>query len=241
MVDFQLFCEDNAILEMDPDQRQQFKAMHGYDPVTKGKTIGVSDIQSATIDNQEEPEFAPDIDTPLFTYDIPTGYYYLADGAFWLSPYGKMIFLPPGFRTKSGGAPHTTRHIDLIIKNPEVFGITKEYVVSVFEQENEPNPYSGEAPKAGESGARGVIIRALLLRGWVRIRNYSMHERWTINLGIVNKKLMLNIEVWAQLMMDKNGHHCGKCYLDYPSGTGVYTMSEMADGKASENIFGYGK
>ena len=65
-------------------------------------------------------------------------------------------------------------HIGYIIKNPKLFGLTKEEIVNTYKSFNEPLGLEGDA--------REEIIKGIAKDGWIRIRYYSGHggEYWSI-------------------------------------------------------------
>ena len=71
--------------------------------------------------------------------------------AYWISPNGRIVSVD-------------TKHINMIIDNPDAFGLTSTEVEAMYTQENE---------KMGIEGiAREKIIMDLVRKGWIRLRKY---------------------------------------------------------------------
>jgi len=86
----------------------------------------------------------------------------LADSlAFWLSPDGKIIDVPDS-------------HIDVVKRNPPLFGISEEYINSVAQK---------FGPVYDGSDSRNVIMTKLLKKGWIRIRKVvKRYQHWTVQI-----------------------------------------------------------
>lgn len=79
-----------------------------------------------------------------------------------------------GFLTVDGVfVPLNITHINTVINDPEFFGLTGDYIVSVYDKYNENMPLEGEA--------RREILVGLIEKGWMRV-NYDVHfDRFRIN------------------------------------------------------------
>lgn len=97
-----------------------------------------------------------------------------------------------------------TKHILYIIQNPEVFGLTTEYIKNVYDKHNE---------KLGiEDNAREELIRLVAEKCWIRIRHYNKKENeyWSIQFDkfdLQNKKAIKYFVKWAlneSKIMNKN-------------------------------------
>jgi len=76
--------------------------------------------------------------------------------AYWIKSNGKIL-------------PVKTTHIDMVIDDPKMFGLTIEYIKSVHNTFRE---------KLGQEGkARAQIMRELISKGWMRIRHYARQGR----------------------------------------------------------------
>lgn len=83
--------------------------------------------------------------------------------AYWLNIDGSIIPVP-------------IRHIVNVCESPERFGLSREFVVSVFERHREPVGHEGLA--------RQEIMRHLIRNhGWIRARYTPRNDRWTIELS----------------------------------------------------------
>ena len=61
--------------------------------------------------------------------------------------------------------PVRRNHINVVITNPERFGMTREQIGEVYQRYGEPLGLEGRA--------REEIVRALISIGWIRIRDYG--------------------------------------------------------------------
>lgn len=65
------------------------------------------------------------------------------------------------------------KHIDMIIDNPEIFGLTKATVQKAYEESGEKLHFEGKA--------REYLIKQALENGWIRIRHYARtSDYWSI-------------------------------------------------------------
>lgn len=71
-------------------------------------------------------------------------------GGYWISPDGKIVAVP--------------LHITAIIDNPQMFGYTEEQLREEFEKHGEPYGSEGKA--------REKILRDVMRRGWIRLREW---------------------------------------------------------------------
>ena len=95
--------------------------------------------------------------------------------AYFISPNGKILYVG-------------TNHIDGIIRMPKKFGLTRDYIKSVYKKYDE---------RLGQEGkAREEIIIEIVNKGWVRIRRYG-DAFWSINVKKWNPKIKSYIEQWA--------------------------------------------
>lgn len=95
--------------------------------------------------------------------------------AFFISPSRKIVYAP-------------TTHIDMILKNPEKFGFTREKLEKIYAKYDE---------KIGVEGkAREEIIQSLIKKGWIHIRRIS-NRQWNISVNKITKKVKDLIYDWA--------------------------------------------
>jgi len=131
---------------------------------------------------------------------------YLNKTGFWVSPKGKIISTGPN------------SHIDLVISNPILFGIKKEYINTEHEKYGE---------RVGQEGdARDNILTKVLEDGWIRIRarrNFISVQVWDFSGNTVK-----NLEAFA-----KEGYEKGfKDGFIQPNET--FKVSSLKRGKARE-------
>ena len=99
--------------------------------------------------------------------------------AYWISPRGEVL-------------PVATSHIDVIIKHPEKFGLTRAKIEDIYDRYNE---------KMGTEGtAREVIIIDLLKKGYIRIRRYK--NSYSLNVGKMSKKVKDILYDWANKLLN---------------------------------------
>lgn len=95
--------------------------------------------------------------------------------SFFISPKGELI------DTKGS-------HIDTIFRFPQKFGLTKEYIESIYKKYNEPLSLEGKA--------REEILIELIKKGWIRIRRYP-NKFWSLQAKDLTKKVKSYIGQWA--------------------------------------------
>jgi len=80
---------------------------------------------------------------------------------YWVSPAGKML-------------PVESTHIEEVIKNPEVFGITRRYIKEVYKKYRETVGLEGKA--------RDEIIGGLIDKRWMRIRYVKSYDYYIVGI-----------------------------------------------------------
>jgi len=103
--------------------------------------------------------------------------------AYWISPTGQL------FEVES-------KHIDEIIKSPESFSLTKEYVDEVYKKHNEPRGFEGKA--------RHEIMDSLIRSGWIRVRYYAKNDCYSVELNSLTKKVKDYLWAWASGIVEAN-------------------------------------
>jgi len=85
--------------------------------------------------------------------------------SYWISPDNKFI-------------PISLTHIDLIVNNPDKFGLSSEYIQKVHKKHKE---------QLGDEGnARDEIMTKLIKDGWIRIRNILKY--YTVKIQVYDFK-----------------------------------------------------
>jgi hypothetical protein len=100
--------------------------------------------------------------------------------AFWVSPNGDII-------------PVEATHISVLIKTPELFGLTPTEVNDAYQNHNEPLGFEGKA--------RVELIRCALSKGWIRIR-HRPRTGWTIELEELTPAAREQLSKWARRVLD---------------------------------------
>lgn len=106
--------------------------------------------------------------------------------AYWMSPKGEILGTD-------------TRHINDVLSNPSQFGLTLNYVYSVYKKHKE---------KIGQEGnAREELMIDLMKKGWVRVRKNK--NGWIIQTYNLAKKIKDNIWDLAKHLVfkDKNSKY----------------------------------
>jgi glutamyl-tRNA reductase len=109
----------------------------------------------------------------------------IVKAAYWISPKGEIIQV-----TGTSG----TTHIDTVINNPDVFGVTIDEMKEVYEKYGEPFRTEGKA--------REEIIRNIVKKGWIRVRKYK-NSHWSFNVHRLSKKVKDHIFDWADKITEK--------------------------------------
>lgn len=107
---------------------------------------------------------------------------YLMDGAFWVSPQGQFY-----------AVPGRDLHIGMIIKQPELFGLTREKINQTYEKYGEKVNQEGDA--------REEIMVDLMKQGWIRIRKYRNH--YSVQAFSPDRRSLNNIETGVQHLTNK--------------------------------------
>jgi len=100
---------------------------------------------------------------------------------YYIAPSGDIIEL-------------NTSHIDLVIKNPEKFLMTKEEIEKIYKKHNESMGLEGKA--------REEILSNLIKQGWIRIRHIRRSDTFTAQLNRLDKKHKDMLASFAQQALD---------------------------------------
>jgi hypothetical protein len=104
---------------------------------------------------------------------------------FFISPKGEIISVE-------------TSHIRTVIKNPDLFGLSRDYIKSKYTKHGE---------KIGlEGSARTEILRRVLQNGWIRLRRHH-NRHWSVQTGTVTEENMGFIQRWArEILYGESGY-----------------------------------
>jgi len=147
--------------------------------------------------------------TELIRYKLilTEGSFELAE-AYWIKPSGKML-------------PTRMTHIDMILRDPELFGFTFEYIKKIHDDFGE---------RLGQEGkARAQLIRELISKGWMRIRHYPRQGRWTINLNKLTRKTKDFIQGFSELVISHKGDKYDNVTVDTLKSSKNHTMLELSN------------
>ena len=98
---------------------------------------------------------------------------------FFISPEGEITLIE-------------TTHIRTVIKNPEAFGLSRDYVESKYMKHGE---------KTGlERNARDEILRRVLRNGCIRLRRHP-NRCWSVQTGTVTDIKRKFINQWARKIL----------------------------------------
>jgi len=103
------------------------------------------------------------------------------DLGLWLSPDGDYIQVG-------------SNHANDIIHNPSKFGVTSEFVEKLYKKHGESFMQEGNA--------REELIKLVLQRHWVRIRNYRNY--WSVTVDKLTPKIKENIRNWVATFVEKD-------------------------------------
>jgi len=149
--------------------------------------------------------------------------------AYWISPWGEILPLASD-----------EHHIQIVVQNPEKFGLTYEEIKSIYERHGELELLEKDGAKF-EGKAREEIMKKLIFDNWIRIRHYPRADKYTINVNEpslgrgIPKRAKNYIYKWAKGMVEK-GRKFSDVYIDTRSGGSSYSMSEIAqDALFNEN------
>lgn len=143
----------------------------------------------------------------------------VSTAAFWISPKGEI--------TSS-----LTSHIDIILKNPEKFGFTKERLEKMYKSYGEPIGLEGKA--------REEIVKLVIRKRFIRIRKYP-NKFWSVNIFHKSFLDMNYVTDWAKKLTTTgiNGLKENDMYLpviitDLGSYRKEVLMGELAKGNLLE-------
>ena len=101
--------------------------------------------------------------------------------AYWITPENEILDIGLG------------THIEMIIKHPTLFGLTKEKITSIYQDYNELMGVEGKA--------RYKIIMQLLTSGFIRIRLYP-NKHWSISAQNWDSRTKEVLSQWAEIAIE---------------------------------------
>jgi hypothetical protein len=96
--------------------------------------------------------------------------------AYWVSPFGEMLSVK-------------STHIEVVIKNPEVFGIKHAYIKEVYKKYRETVGLEGKA--------RDEIVEGLINKRWMRIRYIKSQDYYVVGFKYFDKKQIDYLRKWG--------------------------------------------
>jgi hypothetical protein len=96
--------------------------------------------------------------------------------ASWISPVGEIL-------------PVKSTHIEVVIKNPEVFEITRTYIKEVYKKYRETVGLEGKA--------RDEIVEGLINKRWMRIRYDKSQDYYIVGFKYFDRKQIDYLRKWA--------------------------------------------
>lgn len=96
--------------------------------------------------------------------------------AYWINSRGQILDI---------GAE---KHITQVIRNPEKFGVTKEYIDARYAEHGEMVGTEGKA--------REEIMKEVMKKGFIRIRLYK--QFWSIQAWDLDRRAYKALEKWAE-------------------------------------------
>jgi len=132
--------------------------------------------------------------------------------AYWINPNGEIL-------------PVETHHITNFFHNPQVFGLTRDDVLSSYQKH-------GERPGI-EGKAREELILEVMKRGWIRLRYVPKEQSWTAQLYGFTEQQKGYLFNWCRRIKDgKYGDNIGKL-------SGFTIIDEKGDVLYSGNFSNY--
>lgn len=101
---------------------------------------------------------------------------------YWISPSGTTYDVP-------------FTHIDFIVKNPYLFGYTRDELQMIADR---------HCDRLEDEGAsRNQVMTDLLKMGWIRVR-YDRQREWVLQIWTLSKKVLDNLLHWLNSMLDES-------------------------------------
>jgi hypothetical protein len=125
--------------------------------------------------------------------------------AYWVSPVGEML-------------PVKFTHIELVIKNPEIFGITHSYIKKVYRKYRETIGLEGKA--------RDEIVEGLINKKWMRIRYDKSQDYYIVGFKYFDKTQLDYLKEWSM----------GILALDEKFASKIVYLNDMKDVLETCNI-----
>ncbi len=129
--------------------------------------------------------------------------------AYWITPDNEILDIGLG------------THIEMIIKHPEVFGLTRDGITAIYQDYNELLGVEGKA--------RYHIIMKLLASGFIRIRLYP-NKYWSISAQNWDSRTKEVLSQWAAEIAQKI-KNAGR-YMD----TVISTHEQVIKGYTVEDL-----
>jgi hypothetical protein len=105
--------------------------------------------------------------------------------AYWIGPKGQII---SNFHI----------HIEAVIENPQLFGLTLDKIKEAYNKYNEPLRFEGKA--------RVEIMEPLIRNGWIRIRYNPKNDSYSVELNRLSGENSKYLQIWAKgLLKAGNG------------------------------------
>ena len=121
--------------------------------------------------------------------------------AYWIDPQGTVL-------------PVSNHHIDLVIRNPEIFGMTLQKIKNIYRRHKEPLYHEGFA--------RNEIMLKLIRNGWVRVRYDSRTASFKFQIDKFSPTIQENIRQFVKEItggkIDKVSVFVGAMVIDLDCG-----------------------
>ena len=137
----------------------------------------------------------------------------MAGAGYYIAPSGDIIEVD-------------TYHIDMVLKHPEKFLMTKKELEEIYKKHNEPLGLEGKA--------REEVLSNLIKKGWVRIRYNDRIDAFTVQINRLDKKRKDQLAMFAKHALDgikgqKYYPTTGVKILNLEANIlGEFTLSELA-------------
>lgn len=101
-----------------------------------------------------------------------------------------------GWVTPDGNYSFTGIHVYDILKHPEKFGLTHDFIDATYARHGEEKMVAG---RPNEGDAREELISLVLKKGWVRFRKYRNY--WSVNVYSWDRKTLEQLKGWIRAMV----------------------------------------
>jgi len=133
---------------------------------------------------------------------------FVRNPAFWIAPSGHCLSV-------------RTTHITVVIENSRHFGLRRDQIVQIYKLLKEP--------VGSELRAREKIIRALVVKGWIRVRWYERSV--TLNLPSLEERELLRACAFIRKAWGEHPYDFTPARLVATADTRTCEVADLQSGK----------